>query len=947
MSNNIVFKLSPIINTEGFSGRANLSACDGSLTAKYKGGNDSYVLRFELPEKLMAAGVTARIKLAGWESISYAAIGYSKLTGYKHIKAKNIRQNAWVDFGFTHQDIIWQLQNGSGSTSDTEIKDVRVFIKGKPSADGAVLEVAGLSLLGEPETVDLPDTRLLPDSLLDVLYGYLQRSFRDYSHNASEFMQTGKCPMPGKQLLDWEAGEAKPEGLESVSTYRFSWHGLHPAINLLLHARETGEIGPVFAAKTFIDNWLEQSFYTPDQDSKFAWYDHGAAERLLALIIMWSKGVELKLDRRFMQRLAVVIVKHARLLNSEAFYAYHQPLRYHNHAWFQDAALIATAIAFAEHEEANGWLENAISRFEDQLDNLIVRDGGFAIFVENSIGYHHGVQRLAEFVGELVALSGKKTEIPTIAQELVAWSDFLRYPDGRVPAQGDTFRLPPRTGKDVRRGEPWVNPTCTVLPKAGYAVVKGNHDGKPWMLCLFNTSLSDTHKHEDNLSITFWFDGVEWLIDPSFYSHEYDQEIPKYLRSAAAHNKLYFPGKESKTNPKSAFICSAGKGTEFNIRAGYTCDDGVVSTRMISGDLGRIDIRFRDELAQYDSGGPAILSLNLQEDVTVESIASEVNMASSSSLYSISLTFDEVPRFDRSAVGLGFMKSEITSRIVVEHPCSRKASWSMEARVSKVKDIKAPELNGNEDSILAGKKIGIIGSCVTRDVLQGMKVEGINYFARTGFVSLFSEAVCLNEDCLVVKGAFEKRMILSDFDKRAIQEFRGSKVDVLFLDFIDERFDLLRVSGAYVTFSNYLSQSGALGNIGEYDVIPREDAHGLWFAACMEMVEYIKQLGCPVVLHKAWWAEKYMNHDTGRVESFSDKERAVARLNNNYLSDYYGFIEEALPELIVVECEEDLIYSDFAHKWGKDFFHYSGLYYERVREHVISKLNLKFKSRVL
>src|SRR5690606_38794842 len=242
-------------------------------------------------------------------------------------------------------------------------------------AEGALLEVAGLSVVNESNTINLPDTRLLPDSLLDVLYRYLKRSFRDYDHNAREFMQTGKCPMPGKKMLDWDVGATKPEGLESVNTYRFSWHGLHPAINLLLHARETGEIGSVIAAKTFIDNWLEQSFYTPDQDSKFAWYDHGVAERLLALIIMWAKGVELKLDRRFMQRLAVAIVKHARLLNSEAFYAYHQPLRYHNHAWFQDAALIAAAIAFAEHEEANGWLENAISRFEDQLDNLIVRDG--------------------------------------------------------------------------------------------------------------------------------------------------------------------------------------------------------------------------------------------------------------------------------------------------------------------------------------------------------------------------------------------------------------------------------------------------------------------------------------------------------------------------------------------------------------------------------------------
>src|SRR5690606_14028365 len=227
MSNNTVFNLSPITDSKGFSGGAEFFVCDGNLTAKFKGRNDSHVLRFELPEKLMAAGVTARIKLTGWESISYAAIGYSKLSGYKHIKAKNIRQNAWVDFGFSHQDVIWQLQNGNSSTSDTEIKDIRLFIKGQPAAEGALLEVAGLSVVNESNTINLPDTRLLPDSLLDVLYRYLKRSFRDYDHNAREFMQTGKCPMPGKKMLDWDVGATKPEGLESVNTYRFSWHGLH------------------------------------------------------------------------------------------------------------------------------------------------------------------------------------------------------------------------------------------------------------------------------------------------------------------------------------------------------------------------------------------------------------------------------------------------------------------------------------------------------------------------------------------------------------------------------------------------------------------------------------------------------------------------------------------------------------------------------------------------
>lgn len=619
MSNNIVYELNSVVSAEGFSGRAAICANDGFLTASFTGSEDSYVLGFELPAKQLGAGVQARVLLDGWREIRYVAIGYASSAGYQHIKASNIRQEAWVDFGFTHQDIIWKLQNGMAPLNDVELEEIRVFIKGTPSDTGAKLKVARLAVLGRITEDALP-IQPVDSRLLNTLYSYLRGSFREYEGQTKAFMETGTCPMPGGKLLKWPVAAIKPEDLDSVNTFRFAWHGQHPAINLLLWADQSGELGPVFAARTLVDNWLEHSYFNPDDDAKFAWYDHGTAERLLAFILLWAKGVELGFDQRFMQRLGTAILSHARLLHSEAFYAYHQPDRYHNHAWFQDAALVAVALAFPAYNESAEWLANAISRFEDQLDKLIVRDGGFAIFVENSIGYHHGVQRLAELVGALVKLSGQNTEIPTIASELVAWSDFLRYPDGRAPAQGDTFRLLPRTGVDIRRGKPWDKPGCTVLPKAGYAVVKGNHDGKPWMLCLFNTSLSRTHKHEDNLSITFWFDGVEWLIDPSFYSHEYDESIPGYLRSAEAHNTISLERRRySKLTEIAETRGFDDEGGGFEVSAVMSAYEGVTAFRYLTGRIDCLEVFFEDRISMpEESSCPARVSFRFSEDVSLE-----------------------------------------------------------------------------------------------------------------------------------------------------------------------------------------------------------------------------------------------------------------------------------------------------------------------------------------
>jgi hypothetical protein len=239
MSSNTAYELNPIVSSEGFSGRAHFDVSEGVLSAVFKGGEDSYVLRFKLPEGQPADGVGVRLFLQGWQEIRYVAVGYTGEKGFHHVKASNIRQDAWVDFGFTHQDLIWRLQNGTENRHQTKISDIRVFIKGVPSeAGGAVLKLSSLAVHRAADPTQLPKEPL-DSRLLRTLRGYLLKSFRDYESNARAFMESGKCAMPGGKLLEWSPEAPRPEGLEAVNTYRFAWHGQHPAINLLLHAEHT------------------------------------------------------------------------------------------------------------------------------------------------------------------------------------------------------------------------------------------------------------------------------------------------------------------------------------------------------------------------------------------------------------------------------------------------------------------------------------------------------------------------------------------------------------------------------------------------------------------------------------------------------------------------------------------------------------------------------------
>lgn len=938
MSDNFVYALETIESSSGFSGRAEICVAEGLLSAKFNGDEDCYLLRFELPEQYLATGVRVKLCLEGWEEIRYAAVGYTQAPDYRHIKASNIRQNAWIDFGFTHADVIWKLQNCVAVEGAVDIADIRFFIKGKPSAQGAFLKIASLAVLGGAESADLP-RQPLDEHLLETLYSYLFKGFREYENNTKAFMETGKCPMPGGKLLDWPSAALKPSALESVNTFRFAWQGLHLVINLLLSAKKTGLVAPVFAARSLVDNWLDKSYYQPDEDIKFTWYDHGTAERLLAFILMWDKAIEFGFDQRFMQRLGEAIVSHARLLHSEAFYAYHQPDRYHNHAWFQDAALTAAALAFPSHCESQCWLSNAISRFEDQLDKLIVRDNGFAVFVENSIGYHHGVQRLAELVGALVELSGQTTEIPTVAKELIAWSDFLRYPDGRVPAQGDTFRLPPRVGADLRRGAAWSDPACTVLPKAGYAVFKGNYDDKPWMLCLFNTSLSKTHKHEDNLSITLWFDGIEWLIDPSFYSHEYAESTSSYLRSAKAHNMVFSDVFNYSIEPGKAELAATYTKDNFEVVAKSYCVEGLELQRRISGGVDGLLLNFQDTVLALDGRASSTVEVNyiFGESVSFESLERGFVLSHPDSIYKLVFDFDgevtitSVP----SQAGVGFMQAHEVIGAVVEFCEGSHINWQLS--VPGVKDQgqevdhtnKQAAVNASESAL---GKVLLIGSCVTRDALSLLACEEIQYYARTGFISLASNPVRLEEDLLVLQdvGSFERRMIFSDFDKRAIKDIERGYFDIVILDFIDERFDVSEVlGGVFVTRSNYLIQSGLLNTLDER-IHKRFTLDEIWEQACIKLLDRLRTQKCAVILHKAWWAEDFFNHDSGVVERFSDDQLSVVHKYNKLLARYYDVVESNFPEVTVVEVSKELLYSDFAHKWGRDYFHYGAGYYKEL-----------------
>jgi hypothetical protein len=664
-------------------------------------GNNTHHVTLSINDAGHWNGIGARVRLTGWKSIRYVALGYLDSEKYVHVKVTQPLLDGWTLLYFQLDEIGFGLQHNWERPTRVSFDKIRIYIHGEASITGTALDVSHLILWEEPTPPDARtqtshfsiinlDPSHIEERVTAPLQRYLERCFPKYVSQAEAYITEGLCPLYGNVLLEWHETHRKPAKLPDVGTYAFSWHSLHHCAILLLYHLKTGSTGAIVSAFELASLWIENSYLQPDEDRKFTWYDHGTAERQMVLLLLAHQCVKQGVDKRLTKKILGVLLRQAQLLASEQFYASHQASRYHNHAWFQDIALLATGLAFPTFASSSYWIGCSLSRLRDQLSRLIVNDQSYAVFVENSIGYHNGIQRLIGFAGELASQVESGTSISDTSERLGDFSTFLKYPDGRSPAQGDTFRRPNPTSDLPGSLPAYDQPTFTVLSNAGYAVAKGNHENSPYMLCVFCTSLSKTHKHADDCSFTLFFDGIEWLIDPSFFSHEYKSQPAADLRSAARHNMVVVEDCEYSIEPGLSELRGESDGDEYLISCTSRNFKDHTTRRSIRGSLSSLDLKFNDIVERDDMSGNASLMLHCGDGVSLTEEDSNLILSHNNSNFDIVIsTPPELNNasegqqhwsFINSVSGLGFMEVCSTTTIKLSLDMTNGYAWKISAR---------------------------------------------------------------------------------------------------------------------------------------------------------------------------------------------------------------------------------------------------------------------------
>lgn len=261
---------------------------------------------------------------------------------------------------------------------------------------------------------------------------------------------------------------------------------------------------------------------------RYAWHDHAAAGRVVAMAFVLREGVRRgMLDAAMAQVLASGVLEHVRYLLADENYAAHN-----NHGFASDAAVVLAARSLTPAPEAGVWTEIAERRFAAVLDHMI--DGEEGLHLEHSPYYHwiiHGA--LARFAaGGLF----ERLDLPGLTQRMEESGAWLVAPDGTLPPIGDTpmGQHPPRSA--AAASERYTG--MKVFPHAGYAIVKEGGSA------LFVTAAHHptAHKHADDGSFCLYEGGRPIVLDSGNPGYEYDSPEFRYGTSPAAHATIYIDG---------------------------------------------------------------------------------------------------------------------------------------------------------------------------------------------------------------------------------------------------------------------------------------------------------------------------------------------------------------------------------------------------------------------
>lgn len=288
------------------------------------------------------------------------------------------------------------------------------------------------------------------------------------------------------------------------------------------------------------EQWIRQEDKT-DQ-SPLRWHDHATAYRLtnfvhcLVAASTNSQLIQVIFDHEKLVPFADIISHHVKWLMRDENYSKHT-----NHG-FDQAMAVLTLGLLVEKKYWSEEVQLAESRLVDEVRFAFTEEG---VHKENSPGYHVFMMRRLEKLVRLERLGETTvgTEARKIQEGAERFLEAITLPDGTLPMVGDT-----RGGQEGIKTPVLDGPVIHDFSKSGYVIIKGLYKEKEYYILFKNTHASNYHRHDDDLSVYIYYNGVTVLGDGGLGSHNEKDAKRKQLRSYSAHNVPYLENRAAVRN---------------------------------------------------------------------------------------------------------------------------------------------------------------------------------------------------------------------------------------------------------------------------------------------------------------------------------------------------------------------------------------------------------------
>lgn len=488
-----------------------------------------------------------RLRLvSGADVLNRIYVGWMTGDNYRRVAVKHFSDGEWLEFDLQPEDAALRLAMGWEAAAPFDGRIELALVHG--SAGSIAIEVSDAMIAWSAQE-ELPTTAELRHDVMRHAHAF--QAYTELAHvnsnvrfdaaDAILIKKHGITTLGGQYRLPLDAWGQPRDTLEAPEA-RYLFHSWVHIRTLLSGYRANGDAEMLFLARHFALEWIASNWLQPPSDIKFAYYDHGTADRLLTLGLLLQEVIKVDAACSTITELTNFAVAQLRLLQCPSFTGFHQVSRYHNHSLNQASALYFFSQAFPSLDTEGRCRRIGLSRLLAQARGLVSSNG---VFVENSPGYHVAGYLWLSAIAQGASVFSQDTQedlapLRHMTTRMRAFTEAISAGQGVLPAIGDTQRT--------------TNPaTLTILgaydrpsPIADYADdgfvvlsdVVPRTEGPALLQIVFHaTSSSTTHKHEDDLAFTLRWAGIEWFGDPGYPTYN-DSALLDIARAASAHSVL-------------------------------------------------------------------------------------------------------------------------------------------------------------------------------------------------------------------------------------------------------------------------------------------------------------------------------------------------------------------------------------------------------------------------